>query len=256
MEACAVMSTPKDTTYFPHDSNAKDDPKIMMLISQLGLEAYGIYWILIEYLREQPGYQAPLMLLDPLSRRFGSSREKFEAIVKNYGLFETDDFNFRSPSLISRMIPLEKKREQQRLNAEKRWGKDATALPPHSDGITTAMQRREEESKGENSKVEENREKKTVPPSFESLSRYCIERKNGIDPQQFYDFYQSKGWMIGKDKMKDWQAAIRTWEQRNAKNPSHTNPGEDPIEKGLKGVKAARKARLEREQSRESSSGY
>ena len=43
-----------------------------------------------------------------------------------------------------------------------------------------------------------------------------LERKNNIDPNQFYDFYESKNWFVGKNKMKDWQAAIRTWE-RNTK---------------------------------------
>ena len=42
-----------------------------------------------------------------------------------------------------------------------------------------------------------------------------MERRNGVDPQRFIDFYETKGWMVGKNKMKDWKAAVRTWEQRN-----------------------------------------
>lgn len=53
------------------------------------------------------------------------------------------------------------------------------------------------------------------PPTLEEVKEYCFERNNGIDAQQFIAFYSSKGWMIGKNKMKDWKAAIRTWEQRN-----------------------------------------
>ena len=53
-----------------------------------------------------------------------------------------------------------------------------------------------------------------VPPTFEEVNAYCVERQNGIDAQSFIDFYESKGWMIGKDKMKSWKAAIRTWENR------------------------------------------
>ena len=53
-----------------------------------------------------------------------------------------------------------------------------------------------------------------VPPTFEEVNAYCIERQNGIDAQAFIDFYESKGWMIGKDKMKSWKAAVRTWENR------------------------------------------
>ncbi len=209
------MSTPKDTTYFPHDSNAQNDPKIMLLIAQLGLEAYGIYWILIEYLREQPMYQAPLLLLDPLSRRFGSSREKFEAIVRNFGLFEYDDIYFNSPSLIKRMVPMEKKREKQRQNILKRWGKDTTEIPRYNDGNTTVIQSIVKDSIVDNSKVKHTKEKNIIPPLFDWIESYCKERNNVVDPRRFFDFYEAKGWKIGKDRMKDWQAAIRTWEQRS-----------------------------------------
>lgn len=51
------------------------------------------------------------------------------------------------------------------------------------------------------------------PPTVEEVRAYCTERGNGVDPEAFIDFYESKGWMIGKNKMKDWKAAVRTWEQ-------------------------------------------
>lgn len=52
-------------------------------------------------------------------------------------------------------------------------------------------------------------------PTLDEVKEYCLERKNGINPQHFIDFYESKGWMVGKNKMKDWKACIRTWEKRN-----------------------------------------
>lgn len=55
-----------------------------------------------------------------------------------------------------------------------------------------------------------------VPPSVEEVRAYCLERGNNIDPQYFVDYYEARGWMIGKNKMKDWRAAMRTWEQRNS----------------------------------------
>lgn len=54
------------------------------------------------------------------------------------------------------------------------------------------------------------------PPTLEEVSEYCKERNNGINAQSFIDFYESKGWMIGKNKMKDWKACIRTWEKKIA----------------------------------------
>ena len=60
-------------------------------------------------------------------------------------------------------------------------------------------------------------EKFKIPELIEVIS-YCKERNNNIDPAEFCDFYQSKGWMIGKNKMKDWKAAVRTWEKKNKVN--------------------------------------
>lgn len=62
-----------------------------------------------------------------------------------------------------------------------------------------------------------------LPPSVADVADYCVERKNQISPQGFVDFYASKNWMIGKNKMKDWRACVRTWEQRDGeqKPPQH-----------------------------------
>ena len=53
-----------------------------------------------------------------------------------------------------------------------------------------------------------------VKPSLEDVKAYCEERNNGIDAEAFIDFYDSKGWKIGKESMKDWKAAVRNWERR------------------------------------------
>lgn len=70
-------------------------------------------------------------------------------------------------------------------------------------------------SKDKNSKDKNSKESgRFTPPTVEEVKKYCEERNNGIDPQMFIDFYKSKGWMIGKNKMKDWQSCVRTWEQK------------------------------------------
>ena len=57
-------------------------------------------------------------------------------------------------------------------------------------------------------------------PTILEVKNYCILRKNNIDAEAFIAFYESKGWMIGKNKMKDWKQAIITWEKRNYKKPT------------------------------------
>lgn len=58
--------------------------------------------------------------------------------------------------------------------------------------------------------------KRFVAPTLKEVSAYCAERNNTVDPQSFIDFYTAKDWMIGKNRMKDWKAAVRTWERSNA----------------------------------------
>ena len=53
-----------------------------------------------------------------------------------------------------------------------------------------------------------------VPPTVDEVKAYCQERNNKVDPQKFVDFYECKGWMVGKNHMKDWKAAVRSWETR------------------------------------------
>jgi hypothetical protein len=107
------MSQKVDSCYFSHDANAKDDFKIMLLIEEMGLEGYGIFWVLIETLREQQGYKYPIRLLSVIARKYNTTLAKVEAVVARYQLFVIeDDCFFYSKSLIRRMQPLERAREQ------------------------------------------------------------------------------------------------------------------------------------------------
>ena len=65
--------------------------------------------------------------------------------------------------------------------------------------------------------------KKFVKPTIEEIDTYCRERKNSINAERFFDFYQSKGWKVGNQPMKDWRAAVRTWERsENARSGTNT----------------------------------
>lgn len=61
-----------------------------------------------------------------------------------------------------------------------------------------------------------------VQPTVEEVQAYCMERMNNVNAESFVDFYESKGWYVGKNKMKDWKAAVRTWEKGN-KQTTYTN---------------------------------
>lgn len=59
----------------------------------------------------------------------------------------------------------------------------------------------------------EKKQTRFIPPTVEEVRAYCRERGNSVNPETFVDFYTGKGWMVGKNKMKDWKAAVRTWEK-------------------------------------------
>lgn len=148
----------KDAYYFSHDSNAQDDPKCMLLIDQLGMEGYGIFWALIERLRNEKDYKLPVVLLNAFAKRWFTSKEKVESVVKNYGLFIIEDNYFFSERLKCSML---EKTEKARLSASYRW-KDANALQLHNGSNANGM--RKDANKGKESKVKEKKRESMAPP--------------------------------------------------------------------------------------------
>lgn len=67
--------------------------------------------------------------------------------------------------------------------------------------------------------------RKFTPPTINEVVTYCKERNNSIDAEQFVDFYASKGWKVGREQMKDWKAAVRTWERRGRDAPHENKKG-------------------------------
>lgn len=142
----------KDAYYFSHDANAQDDPKCMLLIDQMGMEGYGIYWGLIEKLRAEKDYKLPLEVMTPFAKRWGTSKEKVETVIKSYNLFKISQNYFFSLRLKNSMT---EKSERARISASMRWS-GATALQPHSNRNANGM--RNDAIKGKERKRKESTE--------------------------------------------------------------------------------------------------
>jgi hypothetical protein len=93
----------KESYYFSHDSNARNDVKIIKLRRQLGLEGYGLYWCLIEMLRDTPEYKLHIDTIDDIAFSLNISKEKVETVIKFYDLFTVDEDRFFSERLIRSM---------------------------------------------------------------------------------------------------------------------------------------------------------
>lgn len=106
----------KDAYYFPHFSNARHDRKIMRLRKELGVEGYGIFFMLLEVLRDQVDYKYPTTDIDLLAEEFGCSEQKIRVVICNYQLFVTDEEKlFFSPKLFLYLQPYLNMKEQRRL---------------------------------------------------------------------------------------------------------------------------------------------
>ena len=79
-------------------------------------------------------------------------------------------------------------------------------------------------------KLEDNikvKQTRFVKPSISEIQEYCNERKNNINAEKFFNHYESNGWMVGRNKMKDWKACVRTWEQNQKKYGQTSQKGFD-----------------------------
>ena len=87
-------------------------------------------------------------------------------------------------------------------------------LPKEQEGYCQKSKENNTSNNNTSNKKEIYKERKFKKPTLIEVEEYCKERNNEVDPQKFIDFYESKGWLVGKSPMKDWKACIRTWEQR------------------------------------------
>lgn len=80
------------------------------------------------------------------------------------------------------------------------------------------------QSESESNPKEEVRAARFTPPTVDEVRDYCRERGNTVDAERFVDFYAAKGWMVGKNRMKDWKAAVRTWEKEDGDGKRRSQP--------------------------------
>jgi len=81
--------------------------------------------------------------------------------------------------------------------------------------------------------TDSNKKGRFKKPTLDDVKNYCILRNNNIDAEAFIDFYESKNWQIGKNKMKDWKACVRTWERREAKKPQTMSKIHQHLQKNI-----------------------
>lgn len=108
-----------------------------------------------------------------------------------------------------------KKREYRQKLLEMRQNEDT--VETKKDNVRQEIEK-ELEIEIEKDIDNKQKRKRFVPPSREEVQAYCIERNNNVDAERFIDYYTSNGWRVGKNPMKDWKSAVRTWEKSGYNN--------------------------------------
>lgn len=217
----------KKVFYFQHDYNARNDPKLQDLLAEHGVAGIGIFWCVVEQLYEQGG-RLPHKACKSIAFALHVDCKVVESVVCDFDLFKSDSASFWSNSVIARLDRRREISDRRKASATSRWKQRQQEEQVQSREDANALQ---ELSKGK--EIEEGEGVKTAkrfcPPTLEEVKAYCAEKEYTIDAERFIDFYTSKGWFVGKNKMKDWRAAVRNWHkgsnerQGNVPNSSRNN---------------------------------
>lgn len=194
----------KEAYYFSHDSNARNDEKILAVRMKLGMEGYGIYWSILERMRENSDYMCTKDY-NIIAFDLRVSADKIKSLVEDFDLFKVteDGKKFYSESFLNRMTKKDEKSEKAKKAAEKRWSKptekekvNATAMQTHSKGNANGMPYKGKESKGKESKGKESKGKER-----EGNARALDFLKNEF-PTRFQEDFQMKYASKIQDKKK------------------------------------------------------
>jgi hypothetical protein len=206
----------KDAYWFRHDANARNDIKVIELRSLHGYQGYGIYFATLEVMREQTLYCIPENKIGMLGVALGESPDKVREIINDcvmVGLFEREDGLIFSRSFLERMSKWETVKTRNETNGGK--GGRPKKNPSDNPNETQNKPRRGEE-RIEEDRIEENKEKtvqrkRFTPPSFEQVYSIMLNRR---ETELFISYYESNGWKVGKNPMKDWARAVTGWKLR------------------------------------------
>lgn len=110
--------------------------------------------------------------------------------------------------------------------------KNSVGTVEEQSGNNNKKEKKEEEGEEEkNSGTKVPERKKFIQPTLEQVTDYCFERGNRVDPENWYDHYTANGWKVGKNQMKDWKAAVRTWEKNKVNSATTSKPYQSKAER-------------------------
>ena len=150
-------------------------------------------------------------------------REWLRKVIIQYGLHGIEPESFNSEALeIAWTICqdlIDQQQHRREVNAANRAGKKAE---PATNQENPAAEPQPEEKPAQEIQQEKPKRKNFVKPTVEEIAAYCKEKKYTVNAQQFFNYYESNGWKIGRNAMKSWQAAVQNWNTRDKANKKAT----------------------------------
>ena len=141
-------------------------------------------------------------------------------VLENGAIYMLDIQNFigRGSSEADRKREYRQRIEADRTNVQTKVREISEKSPPEIEIEIELEKEIKIEKEIDSSASTTTKRKRFEKPTLSEIKAYCIERNNNVDAQHFYDYYESNGWKVGKNSMKNWQAAVRTWEKNSYTN--------------------------------------
>ena len=152
-------------------------------------------------------------------------------VLENGAIYMLDIQNFigKGSSEADRKREYRQRIETDRTNVQTNLRQISEKSPPEIE-IELEKEIKIEKEIHSSAKSTTTKRKRFEKPTLSEIEQYCIERKNNVNAEHFFDYYESNGWKVGKNSMKDWKAAVRTWERSEYRKPnSKKNSKEDAI---------------------------
>lgn len=212
--------------YFPHDTYASSDEKIEPLILLYGANGYAFYFIHLEYIYRNKSLEFDISdaeTREVICQKLHIDTKEYEQILqtalkkrcfdKSYydetGKLTSDGVKKRAATVLERRERMRNSYDESKKESDIKKELNKSKVKEKNCAVSAAETLEE---------TLEEPKKKFVKPTLEEVKTYCLERKNNIDPEQWFNHYEAVGWTVGKNHMKDWKAAVRTWEQHEKKS--------------------------------------
>lgn len=217
--------------YFSHDYKARHDRKLVHLLMKRGVEGIGIFWCIIEMLYEEGG-RISTSEYERITFELHASFDTVKSVIEDFKLFKIEGDHFYSVSVIDRLKQRSEKSEKARESIRKRWERssDTNVERTNNDGNT------KKESKGKEKREVKKRTRTvfvepTIPELYSEFIKRGLSEKLSIrEAEGFFNFYKTKGWIVGKSKMVSWPHAVAGWIKRMDDFKKPNGQTDQPVE--------------------------